>query len=130
MTTANQAYTFDALIDRIPMPESGGTTSSGSFRVPKGAKVVTIYTPDLATSTSLVLYGLMPSTTVEASQSWVALEVFSLVDGSLVALDGLTESKAITLPVAALGGGLLKFVAADTQAGAPTTIHLVWGRDG
>lgn len=129
MTTANQRFRT-SWYTKLRMPVEGGTTRSQEFTVPQGAKTVTIITPNLATSTSLVLNVLTPDDVVEATQTWVPLEVFNLTDGSLLVLDGLTESKAITLPVSALGGGVCSFTAADDQSGSPLTIYLIWTRDG
>lgn len=131
MATPNTTYNFPTPPQAVPMPAAGGTTRSGHFSVPAGMKTVTIFTPNLATSTSLVLETLTPAAdNTYASPAWVALEVFNLTDGSLVALDGLTESKAITLPCSALGGGILSFTCADSQASSPLTIWLIWSRDG
>ena len=57
-TPANQLYTFNGPVSRIPLPAAGGTTSSGTFSVPKGAKVATIFMSTLATDASAKLQGL------------------------------------------------------------------------
>jgi len=48
----------------------------------------------------------------------------NLADGSLVALDGITENKATTIPVTATGGGVLRFVATADQSSGATTIKV------
>ena len=131
MTTPNETYVFTPFIDKVAMPISGGTTSSDTFKVPQGMKGVTIFMSTLATSASAKIQTLTPNEpTVHTTQTWVDLETFNLSDGSLVALDGITSAHSVSMPTSALGGGILRFTAADTQAGAPTTIFLLWTRDG
>lgn len=117
--------------DLWPVAPQGLTltgTRSTRFSVPSGMKVATVITPNLTTSTSVVLETLTPTADGSAGSAWVPLEVFNLTDGSLVALDGITESKAITIPVSAMGGGILSFTCADAQTAL--TIWLIWSRDG
>lgn len=116
----------------VTLPDSADGTDSQPFSVPRGAKVVTIVVPTLVGASSTVkLQVQSPAVSADESASWSDLGVFDLTDGTREALDGIPEELSTTLPVSALGAGVLRFVASAAQTGAADaiTIKLIWGFD-
>jgi len=105
------------------MPLAGQTVNSAAFSVPKNAISMTIHTATSMGGATIKLQSLDHDTDV-ATEAWRDVQVMNLADGSLVALDGITENKATTIPVTATGGGVLRFVATADQSGGATTIKV------
>ena len=130
MATANQVYRFPNPPQKLTVGTSpGSTTSSEPFIVPQGMKVVTVFFPDFATSTAVVLEALTPLADVESSQTWVAVQITKLDTITAVAMS-FADNKTYTLPCTALGGGILRWTVADTQASSPVNIYMIYSRDG
>lgn len=131
MATSGIAYTWNGIPVRIRMPVTGGTVNSEHFAVPAGSKMFTIHLPALVGSGATVkVQTLAPTETVEATQTWTDVSVFDLTDGTFEVLDGLVESTAVTIPVSATGGGILRLQASEDQSGTPVTIPIFFTRDG
>lgn len=130
MAFPNEVYRFDSPAQKLTIGDitiaDAAITSTQSFKVPKGAKSVTVFVPDLATSTAIVPEGLTPNEpTFHTTQTWKPLSIVNLTDSSLVTLS-FADNKTFTIPTTALGGGILRWTCADTQAGAPLNIYMVW----
>jgi hypothetical protein len=127
-------YGDDSVLGRVLMPRGTAaqgyagndlTVNSAPFTVPKGALSLTVHVPAMTgTGATVKLQAMFPRTDDQASETWTDLSVFNLADGTFVALDGIVESTSVTIPVAATGGGVLRFVASETQAAAQITIGL------
>lgn len=127
---AGNVYAWNGLPVHTLMPASGETVNGTPFPVPAGAKVMTIHVPNLAGTDTIKIQSLAPTETVEATQVWSDVKCFDLTDGTLEALDGITESTAVTLPISATGGGVLRFVSSADESGAPVSITVFFSRDG
>ena len=124
-------FAWNGIAAHVAMPGSGETVNSQWFAVPAGTKVLTIHIPALVgTGATLTVQSLAPTETVEATQVWTNVSVFDLTDGTMEVLDGLVESTCVTIPVSATGGGVLRFVASETQVSVPSTIEVFCSRDG
>lgn len=120
-------YGDDAVPARVLLPITGGTVNSVPFTVPKDRLSMTVHVPAMTgTGATVKLQALFPSENDQVAESWADVSVFNLADGTFVALDGLVESTTVTIPVAATGGGVLRFVASETQAAAPITIGVTF----
>lgn len=132
-TTVNETYLLQPQREVLTIGgltgTTSGTTNTQHFKVWPGAKALTVICPDLATSTALKLQVLTPLDDIDNTQTWVDLNCVLLTDMSLVPMS-FADNKAFTLPASALGGGILRFACADTQAGSPLKIYLLWSRDG
>jgi hypothetical protein len=123
---------WNALYDKVTLPDATNGTFSRPFTVPDGAKVVAIHVPDLVgVGTTVLVQSLRPPEQDNEAEVWTPVSVFDLTDGTFEALDAIPESAVTTLPATALGFGVHRFVASAAQTGAPDalTIHLVWGLD-
>lgn len=108
------------------MPATGETVNSTAFAVPSGAHTMTVYMPALAgTGATCKLQALYPDDST-ATEVWADVSCFDPATGTLVALDGILEGVVTTIPTALTGGGVLRFVASETQAGAPSTIKVTF----
>jgi hypothetical protein len=117
---------WDSVPASVLMPAVGETVNSGPFSVPKGAHAMTVCLPALAgTGATCKLQALYPDDSV-ATEVWADVSCFDPATGTLVALDGLLEGVATTLPTALTGGGVLRFVASETQVAATVTIKVVF----
>ena len=123
------------LWQEVLLPTETNGTFSRAFAVPKDAKALTLLVPDLVGAASTLLLQVAdPSTreqSYDSSATWYGLGVFDLTDGTREALDSIPESAATTLPVSALGSGILRFVASTPQMGAvdAITVRLIWAMD-
>jgi hypothetical protein len=124
-------FPWNGIAARIRMPITGGTVNSEPFPVPAGSKVITFHLPALTgTAATVKLQTLAPTETVEATQVWTDVSCMDLTDGTFELLDGLVESTAVTIPVSATGGGVLRLVASEDQSAAVVTIPIWFSRDG
>lgn len=132
MATSNQVYAPPG--QRLVLTIGGltgttsGTTNTQHFSVQKGSKSVTVFVPDLATSTAIKLQALTPLDDIDNTQTWVDVNLVNLVDCTLVAMS-FADNKTFTLPTSALGGGILRWACADTQAGTPLKIYMIWNHE-
>jgi hypothetical protein len=112
------------------MPAPGETVNTLGFTVPKGASAITFYMPALAgTGATAKLQSLYPDTD-RATEVWGDVSGFDPATGTLVGLDGLLESVVTVVPTTLTGGGVLRLVASETQAGAPSTIKILFHMKG
>jgi hypothetical protein len=131
MAFTGAKFAWNGVAAHVKMPGSGETVNSEYFPVARGAKVLTVHVPALTgTGATVKLQSLAPTETVEATQVWTDVVVFDLTDGTMEALDGLVESTTVTIPVSATGGGMLRFVASESQAAATVVIEVFQSFDG
>ena len=129
-------YGWDGIVARITCPESGDTVNSEPFTIPRGAKSVAIHIGANALGAiTWSVEALTPVVDVDglarAAETWTAVAVFDLTDGSFEALDGIPESQVTVIPVTAFGGGgVYRFVASADISAEPEIITLVFGMDG
>lgn len=108
------------------MPATGETVNSTVFSVPGGAFAMTVYMPALAgTGASVKLQALYPNDST-ATEVWGDVSCFDPATGTLVAVDGILEGVVTTIPIALTGGGVLRWVASETQASATVTIKMLF----
>jgi len=131
-TTVNETYIIPGQREVLTIGgltgTDSGTTNTQHFKVVKHSKSVTVFVPNLATSTAIKLQALTPLDDVDNTQTWVDLNCVLLTDMSLVAMS-FADNKTFTIPTSALGGGLLRWACADTQASAPLTVYMLWNFD-
>lgn len=131
-STLNQVYVLPGQPDVLTIGgltgTTSGTTNTQHFRVMKGSKSLTVFVPNLATSTAIKLQALTPLLDIDNTQTWVDLNLVNLTDCSLVAMS-FADNKTFTIPTTALGGGILRWACADTQASSPLTVYHVWNFD-
>ena len=118
-------YGWDVVPASVAMPISGGTVNSAAFPVPKNMLSMAIHVPALVGTTTVKIQALAPDSD-QASEVWTDVSVFNPADGSLVALDGIAESAVTVIPIAATGGGVLRFVATNDQSSVPSTIKVTF----
>jgi hypothetical protein len=129
-TPALQVYRIPGLIQRLIIGAApGDTVTSEPWSVMKGTKALTVILPNFDTSTVATIEVLTPLEISDTTQTWIALNIVKLDDLALVAFS-FADTKAFTIPTAALGGGLLRWKVANTQAAAPLYIYHIWTRDG
>jgi hypothetical protein len=116
----------DAVPGKVLIPIAGGTVNSEPFPVPKGSIVMQIHVPALTGATTVKLQALEPPDSDVDTDTWRDVSCFNLADGTLIALDGIAEDAVTVLPVAAVGGGVLRFVATNSQAAAPVYIRVAF----
>lgn len=122
-TSAGKAWDSD--LGFVNMPTAGGTVNSDVFTVPKGAYTMTVHCPTLASAATLAIQVLMPQVDDQVADVWSTASSVSGV--TLTAYTGIVLTNlSATIPISALGGGVMRFVASATQAGAPTVIKLVF----
>ncbi len=121
MTTAH-ALNAEGIQYPVTLPDVTNGVNSRPFKVPRGAKSLTIYIPDLVgAGTTLALQALTPN--IDGStEVWTTISIFNVVDGTFNLIDGLVELTAVTIPCTATGGYILRFVASAAQAGAADAI--------
>lgn len=124
----------NSIFDKVTIPDATDGTASRSFSIPKGAKTVAIHVPDLVGANTLKIQALQPRDNDQQAETWkdVSATVITGTSPTYCALSGIPENAVTTLPVAALGGGIFRFVASGAQTGAADalTIYLDWGLDG
>lgn len=126
------AKVWNGPYDRVFLPDATNGTNSRPFSVPKGARAATIFIPDLVgVGTTVLIQSLQPPLQENETEVWVNISVFDLTDGSFEVLDALVESTCVTLPVTALGTGVLRFVASAAQTGAADAleIRVLWAME-
>jgi hypothetical protein len=133
MPVTSAALSWNGVIERIAMPAAGETVNSEWFVVPRGAKSVQIHAPALAAAQTMKIQALTPVDTVmnipPASYTWLDVSTMDLsTAGTLRPLNAIPKSAVTTIPVTALGGGVLRFVSTGTESGL--TIILFWSFDG
>jgi formate-dependent nitrite reductase membrane component NrfD len=107
------------------MPAPGETVNSAAFTVPRGAYTMTVHCPALASAATVAIQVLEPQGDDQVTDAWRTAS--SVAGVTLTAYTGMVlTNTASTIPIAALGGGVMRFVASATQAGAPTVIKLVF----
>jgi hypothetical protein len=108
------------------MPATGETVNSSPFAVPPGAYTMTVCMPALTgTGATCKLQALYPDDNV-ATEVWADVSCFDPATGTLTAVDGILEGVATTIPTALTGGGMLRWVASETQVAATVTIKMVF----
>ncbi len=112
------------------MPVTGGTVNSEIFVVPHGAKSMQIHIPAMVGTGTVLLQALAPTETVEATEVWSTITVMDLTDGTFEALDAMPESTCVVVPISAVGGGVLRFVASEDQSSAVFNIIVFFSFDG
>ena len=130
MAYSGAVYPWNGIAVHTRMPAVGETVNGQPFAVPAGAKMMTVHVPNLAGTDTLKIQSLAPSETVEATQIWTDVKVFDFTDGTVEALDGIPESTAVTFPISATGGGVLRFVSSADESGGVVTIEVFFTRDG
>lgn len=108
----------------VAMPTSGGTVNSDEFSAPRGSQAIVVHLPALAGAATLKLQALDPLD----SSTWRDVKIYDLSAGTLNAVTIPNGSNAVTLPTAAIGAGVFRWVASADQSGAPTTITIVFSR--
>lgn len=126
------SYKADSsLFDKVTLPTAANGTTSRSFSVPRGARVLAIHCPDLTVDATLTVEGLDPLDSDQASETWRTVAVAVIAAGALgmCTLSGIPDNQTTVIPVADLGGGIFRFVASAGQTGAADalTIRLSWG---
>jgi hypothetical protein len=119
-------YGWDGVPGSVRMPITGGTVNSEPFSCPKGSVVATFYVPALAGTTTLKLEALVPASDV-ATEVWLPLATFDFsaaAPTAPVTLDEIPESTATSIPITALGAGVLRFVASSDQSTVPVQIPM------
>ena len=122
-------YNWPAAVERVLMPAVGQTVNSAPFVVPRGAKSMVIFVPDLTGVATIKIQSLSPTVTVETTEVWMDVSCFDLTDGTMEALDAIPENAATTLPTSATGGGNLRFVASADQSAAPVLVNVMFNFD-
>jgi len=124
----------NSIFDKVTLPTVTDGTLSRSFSAPNGAKVLTIHNPTLTGSATLAIQVLDPQDSDQAAENWRQLKVLVIAAAAAAytVVDAIPTGSAVTIPVAALGGGIFRFVASAAQTGAPDngTILIRWGLDG
>ena len=123
----------NSIFDKVTLPTVTDGTISRSFSAPNGAKVVTIFNPTLTGSATLAIEALAPQDGDQSAETWLPLKVIILTATiGFMTVTTIPTGSAVTFPVAALGGGIFRFIASAAQTGAPDngTILLRWGLDG
>ena len=117
-------YGWDAVSGNVAMPAAGETVNSAPFSVPRQAISLAVHTPtSLVASATLKIQSLDHDSNV-GSEVWRDVQLFNVNDGTFVALDGIPQNLVTTIPIAATGGGVLRFVATADQSSVPTTIKV------
>lgn len=122
------AIGWDVIIAKPRMPILGGTVNSEPITIPQGSLSVTIHIPTLAGAATVLLQVLDPITPDPVTGTWRPLTVFNLSAGGVQALAAMAGNQAITLPVAALGGGVFRLVASSDQSGSPLNVACAFAR--
>jgi len=120
---------------KVTMPTVVNGTDSRPFSVASGAKVMSVYVPDLVgAATTLKLQALAPQVDDVDAETWLDVATFNLITGANppIVLDEIPELACTTIPVSATGAGPLRFVASVAQTGAADaiSIRLRFGQDG
>jgi len=118
---------WDCELAKVRMPIAGGTVNSEPFTVPKGALAMTVHCPTTTGPGTMSIQTLEPADDDQVSETWrnVSMSLNSAV--TTTALTAITLSNlAVTYPLAAVGGGQLRFVASQDQSAAPVNIRVVF----
>ena len=110
----------------VAMPATGETVNGAPFSVPSGAYAMTVCMPALTgTGATVKLQALYPNDS-QVTEVWADVSCFDPATGTLTAVDGILEGVVTTIPVAVTGGGVLRWVASETQVAAPVTIKMTF----
>ncbi len=123
-------FAWNGVVARVLVPVTGGTVNSEIFSVARGAKSLQIHIPAMVGTGTVLLQALAPTETVEATEVWSTVTVMDLTDGTFEALDAMPESTCVVIPVSAVGGGTLRFVASEDQSSAAFRITVFMSFDG
>ena len=121
------------VFDKILIPDTLDGQNSRAFSVPKGAKVMTIHAPDLPVATTYAIQAADPRDSDFETLVWRTLVVVVITATiGFMTVTGIPDNQAVTIPVAALGGSVLRFVASVGVTGGidSQTIKVTWGMDG
>lgn len=118
-------------VPKIQMPwvANAETVNSEPFNVARNTQTMTIHCPALIGGASLTLQTLDPQnadTASIATWTWRNVFVFNLSSGGVVQLTAIPSNQATTLPIAATGGGVFRFVASGSQAATPVFISITF----
>lgn len=110
----------------VAMPATGETVNGQPFAVPSGAYTMTVCMPALVgTGATVKLQALYPNDS-QVTEVWADVSCFDPATGTLTAVDGILEGVVTTIPIAVTGGGVLRFVASESQVSGASTIKLTF----
>lgn len=118
-------HASDATPSNVLLPASGETVNSQGFNFPRGGIGLIVHVPTLASGGDTVkLQSLANQLDNVESETWRDVKVFNLADGSFTAIAALPSNSCTTLPLAAIGGGVFRWVASADQSASPVTIRM------
>lgn len=120
------SYGWDIVPGDVAMPATGETVNSAPFSVPKGAFSLAIHAPTSFVGGGTVKIQSLDPDDDQAAEAWRDVQWVNLADGTFIAADQIPQNKVTTIPVAAIGGGVLRFVATTDQSGAATVIKVAF----
>lgn len=130
MTAHNLGW--NGVVGYVPGPTVASGLYSEAFAIPRGAIVVTIFVPELVgVGDTVKLQSLFPDTSSGADDFWVDTSYLNLMLGTTpIAVAGIPQQAATTLPVTAVGSGICRFAFSAAQTGKAIdelVIKLVFG---
>jgi len=126
---AVSTFGWDDILAYVDLPASGETVNSEPFTIPRNSQTFTMHVPTLVASATLKLQALDPAGYQHtASQVWRNVQVFNLAAGGVQPLAAIPGNAATTLPVAATGAGVFRFVASSDQSSTPITVSVTMAR--
>lgn len=127
MTSA--AYGWDAIQPKPRMPDVGETINGQAFTIPGGSQAFTVHCGALVGGAVLKLQALDPVGSDQTSTMvWRDVKVFNLSAGGVQALAAIPNSASTTIPTAATGTGVFRFVATGDQSASPINITITISR--
>lgn len=122
------AIAWDAVLAKPRLPATGGTVNSDPVTVPRGSLTMTLHATALAAAATMAIQALDPNTPDPTAGTWRQVSVFILAAGGVQALSAISGGAAVTIPISALGGGVIRFVASSDQSAAPQNLGVVFAR--
>ena len=121
-------YGWDVVTADVRMPVASDATglNTQGFSVPKGAFSMAIHTPTSFVGGGTVKIQSLDPNDDQTTEAWRDVQWVNLADGTFVQADQIPQNKVTTIPVTAVGGGVLRFVASTDQSGTATTIKVAF----
>jgi hypothetical protein len=126
-----RSYSDDRIWAEAIIPNAG--VNSNAISVPKDTKAMTVYLIAI-TGTSVNIQSLVPRRDIEGgAETWMDVWSFDPGDATLTQVGGVNfigPNKAITVPMAGLGGGVIRLVSQAAEAAARTIVVAFQGFQG
>jgi hypothetical protein len=123
------SYAWNGIIARPLMPKAGDTVNSEPFPVPRAADTMTVHLTPNSAGATFSLQTLSPTIAADGTETWHTIKVVQLeaAADAYPALDSIPEQSAIVFYKSQFGTGVLRFVSAADESGAPFNIVVVFG---